>query len=185
MAAGESYTKAGGQECVIRFNKIIIVMKNILVLLIILGGFNTINSQSITQKDSIEINEKIDDWNKAWKIRDASLAAKWYSNDADFTNAFGFSMVGKDNIESYLSRVFKMDFVMAGNSEQTSVKLKYITENTMLAISTIERKGQKLSDGKELGPRRTTHHRLFYKNDGWQIVGHLISDARSIETNKH
>lgn len=160
-------------------------MKIILVLLIVLGGCSTINSQKISEKDRIEINEKIGDWNKAWKIKDASLAAKWYSDDADFTNAFGFSMIGNNNIESYLTRVFKMDFVMAGNSEQTWIKLKYITKNTILAISKIERKGQKLSDGEELGPRSTTHHRLFYKKDSWKIVAHLISDARNIETNKH
>jgi uncharacterized protein (TIGR02246 family) len=160
-------------------------MKNLFILLIVLGGFKTMNSQNILEKDSLEINEKIGDWNQAWKIKDASLAAKWYSNDADFTNAFGFSMIGKNEIEQYLTRVFKMDFVMAGNSEQTSIKLKYISENTILAISTIEREGQKLSDGEELGSRRTTHHRLFYKKDSWEMVAHLISDARSIGTKKH
>lgn len=94
-------------------------------------------------------------------------------------------MIGKTAIKDYLARVFKMNFVMAGNSEQNSLKLKYISNDTVLAISTISRKGQKLSDNSELGPRSTTHHRLFYKNDEWQIVAHLISDARSIETNKH
>lgn len=79
-------------------------------------------------------------------------------------------MIGKNNIESYLSRVFKMDFVMAGNSEQTSIKLKYISSITILAISTIKRKGQKLSDGKELGQRRTTHYRLFQK----KTIGKLL-----------
>lgn len=142
-------------------------------------------SQNISEKDSLEIIEKIGDWNKAWKIKDASLAAKWYSKDADFTNAFGFSMIGKNEIELYLERVFKMDFVMAGNSKQTSIKLKYISENTILAITTIEREGQKISNGEELGPRKTTHHRLFYKKDNWEIIAHLISDARSIKTNKH
>ncbi|MGB5821075.1 MAG: hypothetical protein WBG90_16435 [Saonia sp.] len=160
-------------------------MEKILILLVILGGLKTMSSQNVSEKDSLEINGKIGDWNKAWKTKDASLAAKWYTNDADFTNAFGFSMIGKNEIEPYLARVFKMDFVMAGNSEQTSVKLKYISKNTVLAVSTIEREGQKLSDGKELGPRRTTHHRLFHKKDSWEIVAHLISDARSIETNKH
>ena len=122
----------------------------------------------------------MDDWNKAWKIKDASLAAKWYSDDADFTNAFGFSMIGKPAIEDYLTRVFKMKFVMAGDSEQTSIKLKYISENSVLVISTISRKGQKLSDDSELGDRNTTHHRLFRKNSSWKIIAHLISDARSI-----
>jgi uncharacterized protein (TIGR02246 family) len=160
-------------------------MKNLFILLIVLGGFKTMYSQNISEKDSLEIIEKIGDWNKAWKIKDASLAAKWYSKDADFTNAFGFSMIGKNEIELYLERVFKMDFVMAGNSKQTSIKLKYISENTILAITTIEREGQKISNGEELGPRKTTHHRLFYKKDNWEIIAHLISDARSIKTNKH
>ena len=160
-------------------------MRKVLIILIVLGGFNTIYSQNISEKDSLEINQKIGDWNKAWKIKDANLAAKWHSNDADFTNAFGFNMIGKSNIESYLARVFKMDFVMAGSSEQTSIKLKHISKNTVLAISTIERIGQQVSDGGELGPRKTTHHRLFHKKDTWKIIAHLISDARSIETNKH
>lgn len=160
-------------------------MKKILILLILIGGFETMNSQNISKKDSLEINAKINDWNKAWKIKDATLASKWYSQDADFTNAFGFNMIGKNAIESYLTRVFNMDFVMVGNSEQTFVKLKYISDNVILAISTIERKGQMLSDGKELGTRQTTHHRVLKKKESWQIIAHLISDARSIETNKH
>jgi len=160
-------------------------MNKILIFLLVLGGIGQINSQNVSKTDSIQIIKKVDDWNKAWKIKDASLAAKWYSHDADFTNAFGFSMIGKESIEEYLSRVFKMDFVMAGNSEQTSLKLKYISENSVLVISTISRKGQKSNDNSELGPRRTTHHRLFQKENDWMIVAHLISDARSIKTKKH
>ncbi|MDO6438667.1 hypothetical protein Q4534_14690 [Cyclobacterium sp. 1_MG-2023] len=160
-------------------------MKKVLFLIAILSGSTQIYAQNISKNDSIQIVSKVEDWNKAWKTKDANLATKWYSDDADFTNAFGFAMIGKTAIKDYLARVFKMNFVMAGNSEQNSLKLKYIYNDTVLAISTISRKGQKLSDNSDLGPRSTTHHRLFYKNDEWQIVAHLISDARSIETNKH
>ncbi|TAI49691.1 hypothetical protein [Flagellimonas allohymeniacidonis] len=160
-------------------------MKNVLFLVIILGGIFMARSQKVAKIDSIQIVGKVDDWNKAWKIKDVDLATKWYSDDADFTNAFGFSMIGKTAINSYLSKVFKMDFVMSGDSEQTSLKLKYINETTVLVISTISRIGQKLSDNSELGPRKTTHYRLFQKSDDWEITAHLISDARSIATNKH
>lgn len=160
-------------------------MRTLLILLIIVVTIQQVEAQTIGNTDSIEITSKIDDWNQAWKIKDARLAAKWYSNDADFTNAFGFSMIGKSAIEEYLTRVYKMDFVMAGDSEQSSIKLKYVSENSILVVSTISRKGQKLSDESELGPRKTTHHRLFLKNDNWEIIAHLISDARSIETIKH
>lgn len=160
-------------------------MKTLPTLVLCVVFVQVARTQTVSKTDSIAITSKIEDWNKAWKIKDAQLAAKWYSNDADFTNAFGFSMVGKAAIEKYLTRVFKMDFVMAGDSEQTSVKLRFISENTVLAISTISRKGQQLSDGSELGDRATTHYRLYQKDGDWKIVAHLISDARSIESNKH
>ena len=157
----------------------------VIVFLLVLNLSLSSYGQLISQSDSLSIVSKIDDWNKAWKIKDHVLAAKWYSNDADFTNAFGFSKVGRQAIEEYLGRVFKMDFVMAGESEQTSIKLRPIADDIVLVVSTISRTGQKMSDETELGPRRTTHHRLFIKEKEWQIIGHLISDARSTEVNKH
>ena len=141
--------------------------------------------QEISKTDSISIVSKIDDWNKAWMLKDHVLASKWYTYDAEFTNAFGFSRIGRDAIEEYLGNVFKMDFVMAGKSEQTALKLKPISNNVILAVSSISRTGQKMSDESEIGPRRTTHHRLFKKEEDWRIVGHLISDARSTKSSKH
>ncbi len=160
-------------------------MKKLFIFICIVGGFQPFYSQNISEKDSTEISEKINDWNKAWEIKDANLAAKWYSDDADFTNAFGFSMVGKINIEQYLTKVFGFDFVMAGNSQQTSLKFKKLSLKSILAITTIERKGQKTSEGNELETRNTTHYRIFEKTESWKIIAHLISDARSIQTEKH
>lgn len=160
-------------------------MKAALILLLFVVSIQDALTQIITETDSIEITTKIDDWNQAWKIKDAQLAAKWYTSDADFTNAFGFSMIGATTIEKYLTSVFNMDFVMAGDSEQTSFKLRFVSDDTILAISTITRKGQLLSDGSELGNRTTTHHRLFKKVSDWRIIAHLISDARSIDSSKY
>lgn len=160
-------------------------MNKYLAIALFLTSIVSIHSQSVSKSDSLDVVSKVADWNTGWKTKDAALAAKWYANDADFTNAFGFSMIGREAIEEYLSRVFKMDFVMAGDSEQTSMKFRYVEENSIMVISTISRKGQKLSDGSQLGDRRTTHHRLFQKFDEWRIVAHLISDARSIERKDH
>lgn len=146
---------------------------------------NIIFCQTVSTIDSLEIVQKIDDWNMAWKVKDHTLAAKWYSEDADFTNAFGFQMNGREAIEAYLSNVFQMKFVMAGDSEQTSLKLRPISSDAVLAISTIEREGQKNSKEEELGLRMTTHHRLFQKKGSWTIVAHLISDARSTINKSH
>ena len=160
-------------------------MKTVATLLIFVISIQNALTQTISEADSITITTKINDWNQAWKSKDPKLAAKWYSSDADFTNAFGFNMIGSTAIEEYLTRVFNMDFVMAGDSEQTSIKLRWVSDNSILAISTISRKGQLLSDGSELGDRVTTHHRLFKRDTDWRIIAHLISDARSIGSNKH
>ena len=167
------------------FSKSISPMRVFNVFIILLCTISLTDAQQVQVTDSIEIISKIDDWNKAWDIKDPILAAKWYTDDADFTNAFGFNLIGKSAIEEYLTQVFQMDFVMAGKSEQTSIQLKFLSENVMLAISTISRKGQKMNDGTQLGDRRTTHHRVFTKDGDWQITAHLISDARSIHKNDH
>ena len=94
-------------------------------------------------------------------------------------------MIGQAEIQEYLTRVFGFDFVMAGNTEQTSLKLKKISDKAILVITTVERKGQKTVDNKSLGARNTTHYRFFEKTDQWKITAHLISDARSTESEKH
>ncbi len=99
---------------------------------------------------------------------------KWYSENADFTNAFGFSMIGQQKIQEYLTEVFGFDFVMAGNTEQTSLKFKTISDKATLVITTVEIKGQKTDDNKSLGARNPTHYRLFEKTDQWKITAHFI-----------
>jgi len=80
-------------------------MKKLLFLIISIGGFQQVISQHVSEKDSLKISEKINDWNIAWKTKDANLAAKWYADKADFNNAFGFRMIGKSKIEPNLTRV--------------------------------------------------------------------------------
>ncbi len=142
-------------------------------------------SQGIDPEIEEELTKKIQDWNEAWRIKDPVLASKWYSDKADFTNAFGFTLEGRKEIETYLRDVFEMDFVMAGNSVQTSLHFRVLADDVILAISKIERAGQKTNALEELGTRYTTHFRTFQKRGSWKIVAHLISDARSTESAKH
>lgn len=160
-------------------------MRKIVFVVLFVLGSQTILSQNIPVSDSLKIAARIDDWNKSWEIKDAELASKWYSENADFTNAFGFNRIGKSEIQEYLTEVFGFDFVMAGKTEQTSLKLKKIADRAILVITTVERKGQKSSDDKDLGTRKTSHYRIFEKTNDWFITAHLISDARSITTEKH
>src|SRR5690606_9820429 len=140
---------------------------------------------TISKDDSTEIVNKIEDWNKGWKTKDYELATKWYSDKAEFTNAFGHHRIGHKEIAKLIEEVFQLPFVMMGDSKVTDQKFMVLDGHGVLVITSIERTGQKSPDNKELGVRKTTHHRLFVKENEWLIVGHLISDARSTESNRH
>lgn len=160
-------------------------MKTIISLLTLLTICTHGMGQEVTIADSIEISNKIDDWNKGWKMKDYKIATKWYSVNAEFTNAFGHNRIGRSEIENLINSVFQLPFVMAGDSKVTEQKFIPLNERIVLVVTSIERTGQKLADERELGIRHTTHHRIFRKDNEWLIVGHLISDARSTSTTKH
>lgn len=84
-----------------------------------------------------------------------------------------------------MKEVFQLPFVMAGDSRVTNQKFIQLDDKIVLVITSIERTGQRTPDDKQLGIRQTTHHRVFKKESEWLIVGHLISDARDTESNKH
>lgn len=160
-------------------------MRSIISLVFFLSLCTCVMGQRISKADSIEIVNKIDDWNKGWKVKDYKLATKWYSETAEFTNAFGHSKTGKLDIGKFMREVFDLPFVMAGDSRVTRQKFIQLDKRIVLVVTSIERTGQKTPDEKELGIRQTTHHRIFKKETEWLIAGHLISDARDTESDKH
>ena len=138
------------------------------------------------ETDKAEIERAIENWNTAWKIRNPGLAAQDYSDDADWTNAFGMSRVGRAEIESILTEVFKLPFVMAGDSRTVDQDIRLIGSDHALVLTRVERLGQRNPAGQDIGQRRTTHLRVFEKKDGtWQIISHLISDARDTQQPGH
>lgn len=157
----------------------------VIIMLIFVTAYAQVLGQTISKSDSIEIANKIEDWNKGWQVKDYKLATKWYSDKAEFTNAFGHARIGQSDIEGLLKEVFQLPFVMAGDSKVTKQKFIALDEKIVLVITSIERTGQKTPDEKELGVRQTTHHRVFKKDNEWLIVGHLISDARDPVSSKH
>lgn len=162
-------------------------MKSIIIAITFLwtGMPVIVQSQTISAADSLEITQKMNDWNRAWVEKDHKLAAKWYTEQAEWTNAFGHNRVGSTEIGNFLKEVFQLPFVMAGQSRTTSQRLIAVSDDVILVVTTVERTGQTTPDGTELGIRKATHHRLFKKDPEWLIVGHLISDARDTELARH
>ena len=134
------------------------------------------------KSDQSLIEQVVENWNRAWQTKDAKLAAQDYSDDADWTNAFGMKRKGRAEIEKILGEVFSLPFVMAGQSETANQSIRFIKPDVALVVTRVERAGQRTPSGAELGTRQTSHLRVLMKSGGrWRIVSHLISDARDTE----
>ena len=135
--------------------------------------------------DRAAIEKAIHHWNTAWDTKDSALAAQDYAADADWTNAFGMVRKGRAEIQATLAEVFALPFVMAGDSETVDQSIRFLGPDTALVLTRVQREGQKNPGQQSIGTRHTSHLRVFSRIDGrWQIVSHLISDARDRETGK-
>jgi uncharacterized protein (TIGR02246 family) len=161
-------------------------MKFFLLYLTMFGCMSAASAQNQSSQDSLQILTIINDWNKGWQTKDFVLAAKGYSQDAYFTNAFGDKRHGQHEVEALLKEVFSLPFVMAGQSETSEHRYQVLDIATVIVHTAVIRKGQQMPDGSVLPDRRTTHMRVFKKTaDQWEIKAHLISDARDKQAPKH
>lgn len=130
-------------------------------------------------RDSKEILKTIDNWNEGWDLKDVELSIKDYSENTDWTNAFGDRMQSKSELRKLLTEIFAMDFVMDGTDDYTNDDVQFLTDNIALLRSTNVRIGQKWSDGTLMNDRYIHHLRVYQKiNNEWKIISHMISQAQ-------
>jgi uncharacterized protein (TIGR02246 family) len=156
-------------------------------IVLILGMTSSAWAQErVSKNDQAGVEHVIENWNKAWQTKDHKLAAQDYSPDADWINAFGMKRRGRAEIEKVLSEVFALPFVMAGQSKTVEQSIRFIRPDVVMALTRVERGGQQIPSGTELGTRQTSHLRVLIKSGGeWKIVSHLISDARDTQQRSH
>jgi ketosteroid isomerase-like protein len=124
------------------------------------------------------LRDAIKNWYTAWETKDVDLAVQDYAWDCDWTNAFGARVQSQDELKVLLTEIFNMDFVMAGQSENTMNDFTFLTSDIAYVRSQTVRKGQLQSDGVEMDDRVINHLRIFWRTDGeWKITSHLISQA--------
>lgn len=129
--------------------------------------------------DSAAILSAIANWERGWEVYDPELVSRDYSEDADWTNAFGMRRIGRQSIRAALTEVFRMPAVTAGRTEYEYHDLRFPTPDVALLRSRAIREGQLLADGSS-EPRRINHLRVFVKRYGrWEIISHLIGDERT------
>lgn len=130
--------------------------------------------------DSAAIMSAMNNWEQGWDVYDPELASRDYSDDADWTNAFGARRIGRDSIRMALTEVFRNPAVTAGNTNYEYHDLRFVGRDVALLRSRAIREGQQLADGSS-PTRRINHLRVFARLEGsWKIVSHLIADERTV-----
>ena len=132
-----------------------------------------------TQADSAAIMAAFQNWERGWELYDPELASRDYSDDADWTNAFGMRRIGRDSIHALLTQVFDISAVTAGETRYEFHDLRFVSPEIALLRSRAIRERQQLADGTA-EVRRIAHLRVFRKQNGqWLIISHLIADERT------
>ncbi len=120
----------------------------------------------------------------AFRSLDAAGVEELYSQDADWTNAFGTSRTGATEIASYLRDLFRDAHSGAGRPiGPPEASMRFVAQDVCVVKTYIEQEGQETSGGEQLGVRRNHSLKVFRREaDGWKIVSDIYMDARDDET---
>lgn len=120
----------------------------------------------------------------AFRGLDASGLDEVYAADADWTNAFGTSRQGREEIVSYLEALFQDERFAAGKPVgPPQASIRFLGDDVAVAKTYIEREGQRTVEGGELPVRRNHSLKVLERGSGgWQIVSEIYMDARDERT---
>ena len=120
----------------------------------------------------------------AFRGLDATGVEELYSEDADWTNAFGTSKKGAAEIAEYLTRLFADEHFGAGKPVgPPQASMRFVNGDVCVVKTYIEREGQETSSGQKQAVRRNHSLKVIRREaDGWKIVSDIYMDARDDET---
>lgn len=122
---------------------------------------------------------------RAFEARDAEPLREVYADDADWTNAFGTTLQGRDAIVEYLDGLFNDPNFAAGELVgPPEVSARPVGEGAVIVRVYQEIEGQRSAEGDTLPVRRNHSMRVLERQpDGaWLIVSELYMDARDEAT---
>ena len=120
----------------------------------------------------------------AFRTLDASGLGALYSEDADWTNAFGTTKKGAAEIVAYLTQLFADPHFAAGKPlGPPQASMRFVADDVAVVKTYIAREGQQTSDGDQLPVRRNHSLKVFRREaGGWRIVSDIYMDARDDQT---
>ncbi len=117
----------------------------------------------------------------AFATLDAQALRTVYASDADWVDASGRALHGREAIVGHLRVLFAAPHFAAGSLVgPPTLSLRWLDGDTVVATTYLERRGQRTLDGRTLPPCRTHSLKVLTRvgPDGWQIVSDIYADAR-------
>ena len=142
-------------------------------------------SAMTNDQDATAIEQTLRALQLAFRSRNADVLQSVYVADADWTNAFGTTLSGRDAIVAYLRGLFADEHFGAGQFiGAPQVSMRPITPDVVVAKTFVEIAGQQTADGSELPTRRNHSPKVMARQpDGrWLIVSEMYMDAREETT---
>jgi uncharacterized protein (TIGR02246 family) len=142
-----------------------------------------IYGKAASQADSAAVMNLMGKFGRARGAGDAKTVASCFSTDAEWTNAFGVVVRGREKLHEFLGWLFSED--MEGTTEGESIKaklvsLRYIGDNAVVIHGVTESTRGESRVGK--GTRKVHVTFVLSKNSGeWLIAHQMIMDARDLE----
>jgi uncharacterized protein (TIGR02246 family) len=120
----------------------------------------------------------------SFRMRDARSLLGIYAEDADWTNAFGTTLKGRQQIADYLTGLFADPHFGAGQAGPPKVSIRPVTADVVVVKTYIEIEGQQALDGTTLPTRRNHSLKVIQRQPErqWLIVSDIYMDARTEET---
>lgn len=121
---------------------------------------------------------------RAFRTLDPEALSDAYAEDADWTNAFGTTLKGRDAIVGYLRKLFADRRFAAGELVgEPQAQLRWVGEDVAVVKTYLEREGQRTVEGGEIPVRRNHAIKVLHRESGrWLIVTDLYMDARDERT---
>jgi uncharacterized protein (TIGR02246 family) len=137
-----------------------------------------------TPEDQQAVGELMMKLAEAFRSLDASGVEELYSEDADWTNAFGTSKKGAAEIAAYLKELFADEHFGAGKPVgPPEASMRFVSNDICVFKTYLEREGQETSSGEKLAVRRNHSLKVIRREQGgWKIVSDIYMDARDDET---
>jgi uncharacterized protein (TIGR02246 family) len=135
--------------------------------------------------DATAIGQTLRTLQVAFRTRNADLLNDVYVDDADWTNAFGTTLSGRDAIVDYLRGLFADAHFAAGQMiNPPQVSIRPVSQDVVVVKIYTEIAGQQTVDGQELPVRRNHSLKvLAHQDDGrWLVVSEIYMDARDDTT---